>query len=127
MVDTLNYYDIGQRIRKYRKACNMSQDELAEKVGISNVSLSNYERGTQMPDLITLAKIAVELDVSTDVLLGIQEEITENEMPRTDEARILANGIDKLPKEQREQALSVIRAMFAKYEDYFEKENTDET
>ena len=80
-----------------------------------------------MPDLITLARIAVELDVSTDILLGIQEEITENEIPRTDEARILAKGIDKLPKEQREQALSVVRAMFAKYEDYFEKENTDET
>ena len=114
-------------IRELRKQKGLTQVELAEKVGISNVSLSNYERGTQMPDLITLAKIAVELDVSTDVLLGIQEEITENEMPRTDEARILAKGIDKLPKEQREQALSVIRAMFAKYEDYFEKENTDET
>lgn len=114
-------------IRELRKKKGLTQVELAEKVGISNVSLSNYERGTQMPDLITLAKIAVELDVSTDVLLGIQEEITENEMPRTDEARILAKGIDKLPKEQREQALSVIRAMFAKYEDYFEKENTDET
>ena len=113
-------------IRELRKQKGLTQVELAEKVGISNVSLSNYERGTQMPDLITLAKIAVELDVSTDVLLGIQEEITENEMPRTDEARILAKGIDKLPKEQREQALSVIRAMFAKYEDYFEKENTDE-
>ena len=114
-------------IRELRKKKGLTQVELAEKVGISNVSLSNYERGAQMPDLITLAKIAVELDVSTDVLLGIQEEITENEMPRTDEARILAKGIDKLPKEQREQALSVIRAMFAKYEDYFEKENTDET
>ena len=114
-------------IRELRKKKGLTQQQLAEKVGISNVSLSNYERGTQMPDLITLARIAVELDVSTDILLGIQEEITENEIPRTDEARILAKGIDKLPKEQREQALSVIRAMFIKYEDYFEKGNTNET
>lgn len=114
-------------IRELRKKKGLTQQQLAEKVGISNVSLSNYERGAQMPDLNTLARIAVELDVSTDILLGISDEITESEMPRTDEARILAKGIDKLPKEQREQALSVVRAMFAKYEDYFEKGNANET
>ena len=114
-------------IRDLRKQKGLTQQQLADKVGISNVSLSNYERGTQMPDLITLSKIAVELDVSTDKLLGLIEEVPENEMPRTEEARILAKGIDKLPKEQREQALSVIKAMFAKYEDYFERENADDT
>ena len=45
----------------------------------------------------------------------------------TVEARILAKGIDKLPPEQREQALNVIRAMFVKYADYFEKETDNET
>ena len=99
-------------IRELRKQKGMTQQQLADKVGISNVSLSNYERGAQMPDLITLSKIAIELDVSTDILLGIQEEISENDVPRTDEARILAKGIDKLPKEQREQILAVFRAMY---------------
>lgn len=113
-------------IRELRKEKGLTQQQLADRVGISNVSLSNYERGTQMPDLNTLARIAVELDVSTDILLGISEEVPESEMPRTEEAKILAKGIDKLSKEQREQALSVIKAMFAKYEDYFERENNDE-
>jgi len=31
----MNYYEIGQRIRKFRKAYNFSQEQLAEKVGIS--------------------------------------------------------------------------------------------
>ena len=40
---------------------------------------------------------------------------------KTEEAKILARGIDKLPKEQREQALNVVKAMFAEYSEYFEK------
>ena len=49
--------------------------------------------------------------------LNIQTDKT----PKTQEARILAEGVDKLPKEQREQALNVVKAMFAQYGDYFEK------
>ena len=41
-------------------------------------------------------------------------ELTANQ-PKTSEAKILAAGIDKLPKEQREMALNVMKAMFAKY------------
>lgn len=57
--------------------------------------------------------------------MGLSDDPPDNEphdQPLTPEARILAKGIDKLPQEQREQALAVIRAMFTKYADYFEKE-----
>ena len=40
---------------------------------------------------------------------------------KTPEAKILARGIDKLPKDQREQALNVVKAMFAQYADLFDK------
>lgn len=67
------------------------------------------------------------LNTTPGYLMGIDKESPESfvDLPHTEEARILAKGIDKLPKEQREQALSVIRAMFVKYADYFEKENHD--
>ena len=112
-------------IRELRKERGMTQQQLAEKVGISNVSLSNYERGTQLPDLVTLSKIAIELEVSTDILLGLSEEIPENEKPKTIEAKILAEGIDRLPKEQREQALEVMKAVFASHADYFTMKGTE--
>ena len=57
----------------------------------------------------------------------IKEMILEKLGYKTDEARILANGIDKLPKEKREQALAVVKAMFKEYESYFEKGDDDET
>ena len=65
----MNYYDIGQRIRKYRKACNMSQDELAEKVGISVTHMSHIETGNTKLSLNVLVSLALELNVRTDDLL----------------------------------------------------------
>ena len=39
------YYEIGQRIRKMRKAHEFSQEELAEKIGISTTHMSHIETG----------------------------------------------------------------------------------
>ena len=41
----MDYYKIGQRIRKFRKANNLSQEQLAEKIGISVTHLSHIETG----------------------------------------------------------------------------------
>ena len=116
---------LGDRIKAARKALNLSQDDLAEAIGANRVTISKYENGKFLPSVTALDKLADVLHLSPSELTGRTEE-DEALIPKTDEARILAKGIDKLPKEQREQALSVIRAMFTKYEDYFEKENNDE-
>jgi transcriptional regulator with XRE-family HTH domain len=42
----LNYYEIGQRIRRYRKACGLSQEQLAEKAAISPTHMSHIETGS---------------------------------------------------------------------------------
>lgn len=39
----MDYYKIGQRIRKFRKAYHLSQEQLAEKVGISTTHMSHVE------------------------------------------------------------------------------------
>lgn len=53
--------------------------------------------------------------------LNVQQAKDESEI-KTPEARILAQGIDKLPKEQREQAVNVFRAMFSpQYSNLFTK------
>ena len=41
----MDYYEIGQRIRKFRKAHDLSQEQLAEKVGISTTHMSHIETG----------------------------------------------------------------------------------
>lgn len=65
----VNYFEIGQRIRKYRRALNMSQETLAEKINISTTHMSHIETGNTKMSLPVLAAIAVALNVSTDSIL----------------------------------------------------------
>lgn len=65
----LNYYEIGQRIRRFRKAHSLSQEELAEKVSISTTHMSHIETGNTKLSLTVLVDLAAVLGVSTDELL----------------------------------------------------------
>lgn len=65
----MNYYEIGQRIRRARKARRLSQEELAEKVGISTTHMSHIETGNTKLSLPVFAAIAQVLEVQTDSLL----------------------------------------------------------
>ncbi len=65
----LNYYEIGQRIRRFRKAQGLSQEELAEQVAISTTHMSHIETGNTKLSLPVLVDLAQVLRVSTDDLL----------------------------------------------------------
>lgn len=65
----MDYYKIGQRIRKIRKAHGLSQEELAEKVNISTTHMSHIETGNTKLSLQVLVDIAAALEVRTDDLL----------------------------------------------------------
>ena len=65
----MNYYAIGQKIRKIRKAHGLSQEELAEKVGISTTHMSHIETGNTKLSLPVFVDIANALEVRTDDLL----------------------------------------------------------
>jgi transcriptional regulator with XRE-family HTH domain len=107
-------------MRDYRKRSGLTMKRLGELVGASEASISQYETGRVEPDIDLMTKIADVLGVSVDNLIGHSSDI-ENMEPKTKEARILAHGIDKLPQEQREQALNVMKAMFSKYAPFFEE------
>ena len=66
----MDYYKIGQRIRKYRKAHGLSQEELAERVDISTTHMSHIETGNTKLSLPVLVDIAAALEVRTDDLLS---------------------------------------------------------
>ena len=70
---------IGRNIMRLRKTANMTQQELAEKVGYSDKSISKWEQGNGLPDIRTLAEIASLFKVSVDDL--IHERPTRKVMP----------------------------------------------
>lgn len=53
----MDYYMIGQKIRKFRKSCGLSQEQLAEEVGISTTHLSHIETGNTKLSLPCLLKL----------------------------------------------------------------------
>lgn len=119
---------IADRIRNRRLELGLSVDDLANLLQKNRATVYRYESNyikTYSPEVI--ASLAEALQTTPGYFYGYidTDPDTSSDQPVTPEARILAKGIDKLPKEQREQALSVIRAMFAKYADYFEKEDNE--
>lgn len=70
---------IGSRLSVCRQNKNMTQEELANKLGVTPQALSKWERGISLPDTAMLPDIARMLEISTDYLLGIsQENNTQN-------------------------------------------------
>ncbi len=66
----MDYYEIGQKIRKIRKAHGLSQEELAERINISTTHMSHIETGNTKLSLPVFVDIAAALEVRTDDLLG---------------------------------------------------------
>ena len=82
----VNYACIGQRIRRQRKAKGLSQEQLAEQIGVSLSFLGHIERGTRVASVETLARLckALELDMHY-VVFGYSSGYS----PCCDEARLL--------------------------------------
>lgn len=107
---------------------------IAAELNVSKQTISAWRAGTRSPKKDMILKIAELYHVSIEWLMGFDVDRPDivitapDEQPVTIEAKILAKGIDRLPKEQREQALSMFKLMFApQYADLFTKENEDDT
>lgn len=73
-----NMESIGRRIAELRKKANMTQMELADHMGITFQSISNWERGNTMPDISKLPELAELFDVTIDELLGKESKLIKN-------------------------------------------------
>lgn len=64
-------YEIGKKIKMYRKKLNLNQKDFANLIGVSNSRVSNWEQGINRPDVDTLSIICDVLKISADDLLDI--------------------------------------------------------
>ena len=82
----MNQEKIGKFISKCRKDKKMTQQELAEKLGVTDKSVGNWENGRNMPDLSLFKPLCDELDITINDLLSgeviskekYQEKFEEN-------------------------------------------------
>lgn len=71
---------IGKVIRKYRKEKNLTQEEMAGRLGVTAPAVNKWENENSYPDITLLAPIARLLDISLDTLLSFREELTQEEI-----------------------------------------------
>ena len=63
----------GKRIKELRKECELSQKTLADKIGVAQNTIAQYESGIAKPSLEVLVKLAQILNASTDYILGLTD------------------------------------------------------
>lgn len=69
---------IGSRLREARNMVKMTQEQLAEKLGIGTTYISDIERGAKFPSLNLFIKIVDALGVSSDYILRGEIEAGKN-------------------------------------------------
>ena len=87
--------DISEKILQLRKASNMTQEQLAERVSVSRQSVSKWEGGQAVPELDKLLELSKVFNVTTDYLLRPSE---------LDELSIKTEILEKKQQELIEQA-----------------------
>lgn len=105
----MNQSQIGKFIKSLREENNLTQEQLAEKLNVSNKSVSRWENGKTMPDLSLLDMICNEFDITISELLN-------GRRMNIDELKQLKDTVERLinysMEEQSSKAKKVNRFLF---------------
>ena len=99
---------MNNRIRQLRQRNSMKQSELACFLGVSQGTLSNWERGEYEPDNKTLVKLSHKFNVTTDYLLGqISEKGSVYNAQNIKNSRVVQGEGNVLNDVEDENSLSI--------------------
>lgn len=90
---------LGKVIRKYRKNRNLTQEEMAGRLGVTASAVNKWENENSYPDITLLAPIARLLDISLDTLLSFRKDLTTEEINE-----IVCEADSKLKEESYHEA-----------------------
>ena len=76
----MDYKLLGRNIKEVRKSLKMTQEQLAEKIEVSTVFISQIESGARKPSLETVYKLSIALNIKIDTLINksFDDEKTED-------------------------------------------------
>jgi len=83
---------VGERIRKLRTERGLTQEKLAEQIGVARGSVARYEAGTYYPSQEVIVKLAAILGVTTDLILG--NTMDKLSVPSDDDIKFALFGVD---------------------------------
>ncbi len=102
----MNQLVTGKFIALKRKQKNLTQEQLAEKLGVSNKTISKWETGLSVPDSSMLIILANELDTTVSELLG--EPIAE---PTTDDLKILSEKLEVINLQLAKRSITKVKTI----------------
>ena len=107
-------HDIGLRITKARKACQLTTTTVAKKIGMSLARLSNWERGVRTPGVTEVKLLAQALRVSPSYLLCLtddpQGKIISNSSPTCHYLPLIALSEIHLTKKELRKKIRQVQA-----------------
>ena len=108
----------GSFIHQLRKENNLTQEQLAEKLGVSNRSVSRWENGTTLPDIALMKCICEEFDISISELINGERQISSSVEANIEEKSALktkevANIILELSKHESKQKTKAVTFYFS--------------
>ena len=109
---------IGERIRSLRRAKDETQEDLAQVLGVSYQAVSRWENGDAYPDIELLPKLAAHYGVTTDELLGADEETVRAERKKLIEERredIMTSWSKAKNKEEKRTVYGEARGVFDRF------------
>src|SRR3989304_7723719 len=91
-----------QRLKTARVIAQLSQSDLAEKLGISPKTVSAYEQGRVIPPVPTLQKIAEITDQPVDFFMDKKKNIGDDEITRLEnKLEVIINELKNISKKMR--------------------------
>ena len=102
----MNQEKIGKFIAKCRKDKKITQEELAEKLGVTNRSVSRWENGINMPDLSLFKPLCDELGITINEFLSGEKISKEDYQEKFEENMI--NTIDYTNKKISEKNRNIV-------------------
>ena len=102
--------DMGARIKSLRLARSMTQEQLAQRLGVSAQAVSKWESGTNMPDIQMLPDLSVIFGVSIDELFAMTDEC------RMERIRNMIDDVRFLPHEEFHQNERYLKELRGKEE-----------
>ncbi len=101
---------VGHIIRKYRKDKNLTQEEMAKRLGVTAPAVNKWENGYSLPDLSLLSPIARLLNISIDTLLSHEKELSNVEANR-----LLEEANRKLKSEPFDEVFQWMKQCLVEY------------
>ena len=94
---------MGDVIRRKRKELGLTQEQVAQRLGISAPAVNKWERGSSYPDITILPALARLLNTDANTLLCFQEELSDEEIAG------ICNEIAKIMDDQGAEAASAMK------------------